>query len=506
MDFKTRKISRGPVSSEKQKPAAVKPVPKKIDHQLKIQFIGLSGAVGLVIVLIVVIFLIIRSLDFSGIIFSFGKTLKTEESGKTNILLAGIGGEGHDGATLTDTIILAGIDYKTKMVPMLAIPRDLFVETKQTGRSRINEVLYLAMSKYGEKEGMGILRDVVSKITGVPIQYYVRIDFDGFVKIVDSLGGVDIVVENDIYDPEFPKGETVAFETFSIKKGPRHLDGITALKYARSRHGNSGGNFGRAKRQQQLIYAIKDKALSLNILTNPGKIQELYNSVSDSIDTNLSLAEIIELAKLAKDMTGDSTVPLVISDIPDECGGLVYTPAREFFGGASVLLPAGGNYDHMHLFAGTVYNDVKTVKDSANDKIQVLNGTKTAGLAYEGMALISRFCLNVVYYGNAENRDLEESAVYYRPGPNGEKPAALTIIAKIMPGLKTVEGIPPAYLENEKRSDSAIVVELGKDYLTKRIKDPFDSLKYLESPQPKPTQESTESASAKPVPSSTANT
>ena len=494
MEFKTRKISRGPVSSEKKPHLIARATAKKINPRLKMQLFALAGAIGVVVLLIVVIFLIIRSLDFSGIIFSFGKTLETAPSGKTNILLVGVGGEGHDGPNLTDTIIVAGIDYKTKMVPMLAIPRDLFVETKQTGRSRINEVLHLAINKYGQREAMGVLKDVVSLITGMPIQYYVRIDFDGFKKIVDDLGGVDVNVEEDIYDPEFPKGETIYYETFSIKKGLQHLDGETALKYARSRHGNSGGNFGRAKRQQQLLFAIKEKALSLNILTDPGKISQLYNSVSESIDTNLSLAEIIELAKLSKDMNKDSTIPLVISDIPDECGGLVYTPAREFFDGASVLLPAGGNYDHMQLFVNTVYNDVKTIQDSADNKIQVLNGTKTAGLAYEGMSILSRFCLNVVYYGNAENRDLEESTVYYKTGPNGEKPAALDIISKIMPELKTAEGIPVSYLESAKRADSSIVVELGRDYLTKRLKDPFDSLKYLEAPQPKSTQESADSA------------
>lgn len=467
MDFKKRKISQEP----------------RIPQHLKIQLLTLAGGIVFVFILIFLIVQLVRSLDFTGIIFSFGKALQTDNSGKTNILLAGIGGEGHDGAYLTDTIIVAGIDSKNKMVSMLSIPRDLFIETKQTGRTRINEVMYQGMAKYGEKEGMNILKDTVSQLTGLNIQYYARINFDGFVEIVDSLGGVDVDVANDIYDPEFPLGETTQYQTFSLSKGLQHLDGITALKYARSRHGTAGGNVGRAARQQQLLFAIKDKALSLNILTNTGKMQEIFNLVADSIDTNLSFAEIIELAKMSKDMDKNAAFPLVITDDPTECAGLVYTPAREYFNGASVLLPAGGNYDHIHLFIDTVYNDIKTIKDSAGEEIQVLNATKTPGLAYEGMSLLSRFCLNTVYYSNAENRSSDTSIIYYKPGPEGQLPNALKIISKLMPGIKTQQGIPSAYLESEKRKNSVIVIELGKDYLTKRIDDPFKSLKYLSAPQ-----------------------
>jgi polyisoprenyl-teichoic acid--peptidoglycan teichoic acid transferase len=483
MDFKKRKIGKGPLSSEK--PA---PKPHLIAPHLKVQILTLIGGITFVFILLFMIFQLVKSLDFSSIIFSFGKSLQTDHNGKTNILLVGIGGEGHDGPYLTDTIIVAGIDDKNKLVSMLSIPRDLFIETKQTGRTRINEVLYQGMTKYGKSEGMTILKDTVSQLTDLDIQYYARIDFDGFIKIVNSLGGLDVNVESDIYDPEFPKGETTQFETFSLKKGLQHLDGLTALKFARSRHGTSGGNVGRAGRQQQLLFALKEKALSLNILTNPGKIQEIYNSVADSIETNLSLAEIIELGKLSKDMDKNAAVPLVITDDPAACAGLVYTPAREYFGGASVLLPAGGNYDHLHLFVDTVFNNIKEIKDSANDKIQILNGTKVAGMAYEGMALLSRFCLNVAYYSNADNRDLEESTIYYKPDANGNPPAAMGIISKLMPDIKTVPGIPASYLASDKRSDSSIVIELGKDYLTKRIKDPFDSLKYVSVPSSAKTQ------------------
>jgi LCP family protein required for cell wall assembly len=488
-DFKTKRIRNHPTPIKVLRDK----VKMNINPATKYHLLLAAGGIAVLLILLYLIFLVIGSLNFSSIIFSFGKQLQTDDKGQTNILLVGVGGEGHDGANLTDTIIVASIDYKNKLVPMLSIPRDLYVETKQTGRSRINYVYYAAMTQFGHGAAMNVVKETVSKITGIPIQYYIKINFQGFEKIVDSLGGVDVNVEKDIYDPEYPRGETIYYETFSIKAGPQHLDGKTALKYARSRKTTS--DFDRAKRQQQILYAIKDKALSLNILTDPGKIQSLYNSVSESIETNLSLAEIIEMAKIAKDLGKESTLPMVINDDPTACGGLVYTPAREYFGNASVLLFAGNNYDYMQLFVNTAFSNPLAI--ASNDQIQVLNGTKVPGLAYEGMSMLSRFCLNVIYYSNAENRDLDESTIYYKAGPNGEEPLALSLVKTIMPNLKTVAGIPANYLQNEKRQNAVIVVELGKDYLSKRIKDPFNTLKYLTSPQ-KSTQETTETKQTKP--------
>lgn len=475
MDFKTRRIRKFPKQKKK-----LTPIASKLSSKFKLQLFGIAGTAIVMLLLLFGTVQLIKSIDFGAIIFSFGQTLQTDEQGNTNILLVGVGGKGHDGTDLTDSIILASIDHEKGLILMISIPRDFYVDNEDTGRSRINSVYYYAKDLYGERHGMNVLKDTVSEITGLPIQYYVKIDFNGFVQIVDSLEGVDVLVEESIYDPYYPKDETIYFETFSLPDGLQHLDGETALKYARSRKTTS--DFDRAKRQQQLLHAIKDRALSLDILTNPGKIKEIYDSVRSSIDTNLTFGEIIELAKIAKDLDKTSTYTAVINDDPTNCGGLVYTPAREFFGGASVLLPAGNNYDYIHFFVDNVLNNVSALQEG--EEIQIRNGTKTAGLAYEGMTILSRFCLNVVYYSNAKERDLEESTIYYKPGPENEPPKALDLVKRLIPA-KTQAGIPEYYLGSEKKQDSVIVIELGKDYLSKRLKDPFDSLKYLAPPTPK---------------------
>lgn len=480
MDFKTRRIRKPPkpprVKRKHQEFKAPKGRnPRKKDYSM--HFATAGGSLFLIAVLVVGIYWVISSLDFSKIVFSFGQSLITDDVGKTNILLVGTGGEGHDGANLTDTIIVASIDYDNMIVPMVSIPRDFYIIPRQ---QRINAVYDTELNETGSsRAGMQALKETIEDITGLDIQYYAKVDFNGFVNIVDALGGVDINVENRIYDPYYPKGETIYYETFILEEGQQVLDGETALKYARSRKTTS--DFDRARRQQQLLFAIKEKALSLDILTNPGKIGDIYDSVDESIETNLSLAEILEMGNLAEEFNQDSLYPVVLNDDPTACGGLVYTPAREFFSGASVLLPVGEEYNYVNFFVSTVLNNIQSISNPV-DEIQILNGTKVEGLAYEGMSLLSRFCLPVVYYGNSTERPLELSTIYYSVDEEENPPASLEMIKTLMPGIQTQEGIPAEYLQTERRMNSTIVVELGEDYLDKRIEDPFKTLRFYPPP------------------------
>ncbi|MFO0780656.1 MAG: LCP family protein [Candidatus Gracilibacteria bacterium] len=473
MDFKSKKIR-----DHRE--------PKKHTNKDHAHHVTIGLGVGIIVLLLFGIFMLIKSLDFSNIIFSFGKNLRTDNEGHTNILLAGTGGEGHDGGDLTDTIIVASIDYNNKLVSMLSIPRDLYVKsTKLDAGERINQIYYLGKHKFNSKAGMEDLKDIASGISGMQIDYYAKVDFDGFVKIVNSLGGIDLNVEKDIYDPYYPLGETTRYQTFSIKAGYQHLDGETALKFARSRKTTS--DFDRARRQQQLLNAVKEKALSLNILTDPGKIQALYNSLQNSIETNFTVEEIIELAKTAKDFGKESLISNVLSDNPYQCGGFLYTPAREFFGGAFVLLPAGKNYESVHEMTDMIFHHAPVVK--AEPAIQILNGTKTGNLAGEVKEYLNRLCFNIVYTGNASTKDVTSTKIYYQPGVKGEKPAILELVKKYLP-YPEVPGIPAEYLDSEKKTGTQIVVELGSDYLQNRLKDPFDILPYINAPKTT-TQEAT---------------
>jgi LCP family protein required for cell wall assembly len=461
MNFKTQPIRKN--RPEKS--------PKKSSAK-KAKFLTIGSAILILLLLVWGALTVAKNFHLSSIIFSFSQKLQVDENGNTNILLVGVGGEGHDGSDLTDTIILASINYDQKLVPMLSIPRDLHVKSTNITDSygdRINRIYSLGKNKTKNPEqGMEDLKQIVSEVTGVPIQYAIKVDFEGFKKIVDSLGGVDVTVEKDIYDVEYPLGETIHYQTFSLKKGPQHLDGETALKYARSRHGkgNERSDFDRSARQQQLLEAIKEKALQLNLLTDAGKIYPLYNSLSSSIETDLTLNELIELAKIGKDLGKESIVRHLLTDIPFSCGGFLYTPPREQFGGAAVMKSKDKNYESIHFFTENLFKNPLLFKKQGS--IQVLNGTKTPNMAGEVSEILTDLCLNVVYFGNAQDRNLETSTIYYQPDEKGVPPEELEFVKKLLP-FPTQAGIPEAYLNTEKKKGTLIVIELGADYTDQKI-------------------------------------
>lgn len=528
MNFKKRKIRHNlnktnhynetpseSESSAEKLPDINFPQPRKAkDNSNSFHLLSIGAGIIVLFALFWIAFSMIKTIDFSSLVFSFGKDLHKDDNKLTNFLLVGVGGSEHDGSNLTDTIILASLDQHNKLVKMLSLPRDLYIDDKLTGGQRINKLYDTYLVKYkNSAKAMGELEKTVSEMTDMPIQYYIKIDFNGFVKIVDALGGVDVNVEKAIYDNTYPLGETEKYTTFKIDAGPQHLDGETALKYARSRHTTS--DFDRARRQQLLLAAIKEKAFSLELLTNPTKIQNLYNSVADSLETNLSVAEIIELAKLAKDINKDNIQSRVITDDYGNCGGLLYTPVRDYFGGAAVLLPAGEKYEEINKFSHNYFNSPSLL----TNEIQVLNGTKTSGLALTALNRLSRECLNVVYYGNAANRELKTSTIYYQlpASENAEEkktdeksivpanlPPEIAIIKQFF-NAPVVEGIPAEYLESPKRANTSIVVELGADYKQIMSDDPFDHLKYM-TPVAKEEDETATDTSEHPISATTTTT
>lgn len=471
MKFKTRKIrykKRKPLLSFFKKK-------KGLNSKRKIQ-------IGTIIIIAAVVTLffygcstLMSKIGLVNIIGVFGEHFQTDSYGHTNILMLGIGGEDHDGADLTDTIILASIDYKNNIAPMISIPRDFYVNIEEINDgARINRVYELGKKNYDSKTGLELVASKVEEITGTDIHYYVKIDFDGFRDIVDSLGGVDIHVDTPIHDPYYPIDGTIKTQTFSLSAGMQHMDGETALKYARSRKTTS--DFDRSKRQQKLLFAIKEKAMTKNILLNPAKIRNLYEAVNNNLETNLSLRHIIELAKISQDFSQENIVNKVITDDPTACGGFLYTPERRLFGGAYVLVPIGNHYDFIHQYVDLSLHYPQLVKDPI--KIQILNGTKTPGLASETKAMLDRLCFDVVRYGNAQSQDITQTSLYYK----GEAPPeALHFIKQLVPGVISSE-IPEAYYGPQYLSNADVILELGSDYAETRPEDIF----YLYYPAEKP--------------------
>lgn len=299
---------------------------------------------------------------------STGQPLKGESAGRTNILLLGVGDEGHDGATLSDSIMVASIDTKTKYVALISIPRDLYVKIPNNGYSKIN-----AAHAYGEKQrpgsGPDLAKEVIENTLGITIHYYARLDFSGLQKVVDSLGGVSVDIENSFCDYNYPterKGDT---RKVCFTKGVQTLNGTQALQYARSRHalGPEGSDFARSRRQQKLILAIKEKSFSVNTAFNPKKVLEVLNALGAHVKTDFQIHELARLYELSREVDKSK---LISKSFDNSAEGLLTSSS----GAAGyILVPRTGNFKEIQEVVKSIFNVVYVREEKA--KVEIYNGT-----------------------------------------------------------------------------------------------------------------------------------
>jgi LCP family protein required for cell wall assembly len=343
-----------------------------------------TAVFGGIVVVIFSCVLLARSLLFSSsfITRAFPKNRLLQTDARTNILLLGIDkrapGQVQSGV-LTDTIILASIPHNDGKIALISIPRDLWIEKH---RAKINEIYGMLGAN---DESAGSLKEAVSDVLGVPIHYQAQVGFGGFKEAIDALGGIDIEVKNTFEDYRYPvfgmenancglteeqilegKDEEYQinefdypcrFEHIRFDAGTVSMDGTTALKYARSRHSTNpaeGTDFARAKRQQQVILAVKNKALSLQTVLNPEKIADLYNIYKNyfSSDIFVSDAQALFAITIKTNVSDLKTAVLTNSAVEDDTGsGLLYTPEdKSLYNGKWVVVPKGGSFAGVHAF------------------------------------------------------------------------------------------------------------------------------------------------------------
>lgn len=229
----------------------------------------------------------------------------------------------------TDTMMLVSIDPATKSLGLLSIPRDLYVAIPGYSEpQRVNTPMVLGEL---QRPGYGpeLMKQTVQYNLGIRVHDYVAIDFNTFISVIDAIGGIDLDVPYAISDPNYPD-MNYGYDPFYIKSGLQHLDGKTALKYARTRHGDS--DFNRAERQQAVLYAIRDRVLSLNMM--PQLIAQsptIWNAISSGISTGLTFDQMVQLAWYLKDIDKSNIHTGVIDN--------TYTMPFMTAGGAAVLVP-----------------------------------------------------------------------------------------------------------------------------------------------------------------------
>ncbi len=317
--------------------------------------------------------------------------------------LRGDDGQGEGCPTCTDTIMVLTVDPVTKTAGMLSIPRDMWVNIPSAGYSRINTAWAIGENAKLPGGGPALAMQTVSQFIGVPIHYYVQVDFGTFVSFINLIGGIDVYVEERMVLDPLGEGP----DHFVLKPGDyRHLTGPRALAYARCRHesqGCSGGDVGRAKRQQQVILAIRDKVLEPETFaTLITQAPQLYAEFSSGIHTNMSLEDAIQLAVLAKDIRVDDIKRGVIDNT-------MAIPADTTINGvpANVLRPVP---DLIRILRDEIFvpggplsplaqGDPVVLMQSDQARIRIVNNTYTAELEQSTATFLTAQGMQVVEFG-----------------------------------------------------------------------------------------------------------
>ncbi|OGD84046.1 hypothetical protein A2165_01885 [Candidatus Curtissbacteria bacterium RBG_13_40_7] len=343
-----------------------------------------------VIILTVIFVFFVKVFNLQDFLFSGPKAvvqLVTDggldsDRGRINILLLGTGGKGHEGPNLSDTIILASIDKSGKDAALVSIPRDLWAPSFS---AKINSAYAYGQQK--EEGGLATAKKTVSGLFDLPIHYAFRLDFDGFIRAVDLVGGITVDVDTAFSDPKYPifgkEDDTCGFEietrqengsqlvyfkdatgsatllteendpficryeTLTFSKGITQMDGATALKFVRSRHGTNGqgSDFARSARQQKVILAFREKVLSSETFFNPSKIIELAKAFGNSIDTDIGNDEIPLFAKLGQKID-PKTIRKVVLDA-DSQNSMLEVGDVQTHQGQFVLVPKNNSYGDL---------------------------------------------------------------------------------------------------------------------------------------------------------------
>ncbi len=367
---------------------------------------------------------------------------------RINILLLGIDRRvDEEGPWRTDTMIVATIDPKTKSAGMLSIPRDLYVPIPApgAGENRINTANFYGDSSKYPGGGPALAKKTVEYNFAIPIHYYVLIDFDGFRKIIDTLGGIEIDVPEPIDDPEYPT-EDYGIMHLQIAAGRQHMDGDLALKYARSRKSTS--DFDRSRRQMQVILATRDKALKANAIA---QAPQLLAQLRDTVETDMTPEQMLALAPIAAQVRADNiksrSIDLTMSyEIKLNTGADVLWPDREKIG---VLI--------QEMFSTPQASNAVSISPLKAEaaRIVILNGTAKDGLAAMASRYLKNNGFNVIQIGNAEKRDYTKTVLV----DLANKPATLEWLTK---QFNVEQGNVRRNPTTERDSDIRVI--LGNDW------------------------------------------
>jgi polyisoprenyl-teichoic acid--peptidoglycan teichoic acid transferase len=375
---------------------------------------------------------------------------------RITVLLMGVDNRPGQRVARTDTIMLLTIDPKTGSAGMLSLPRDMLVPVPALNDSvKINTIHVIGEIRNYPGGGPAMLRDTIVDFIGHPIDYYVRVNFDGFRQIIDLIGGVDIQVARDIRDDKFPN-ENYGFDPLYIPAGLQHMDGALALKYARVRHIDT--DYQRAARQQQVILAVKDK------ITQPGQLAALLPrlpglalAMANSVQTDMPMEKAIMLARGLGQMDLANPARAVVDST---MGKTSLDPVQGY-----ILTP---NMDKVKAVVAAVFGErpgdataseaevARQAIQSEGARVIVLNGTTEPGLGAEIAASLATDGFQVVAIGNADRADYQQTMLIAQG--DGKDATREALVSRF--------GIAPDRVRSESPSDSAdLTLVIGADHV-----------------------------------------
>ncbi|MEI7555558.1 LCP family protein [Candidatus Chlorohelix sp.] len=405
---------------------------------------------------------------------------KIRRGEKISLMLLGYGGGGHDGGYLTDTILQVIFDPAKKAVTMVSIPRDLWVfvpyggakvgywgkinsafsyvmETNDT-KSLSNRYRYNPENLNSRVDAASILtKDIIESITGVPVDYWAVVSFDGFRQFINAIGGVYLNVEKTFDDYEYPRNDDPNIDPgymhIHFDAGWQTLNGERAIEYSRSRHSLQDGNdFGRSKRQMNVIQAVKDKVTKPDILL---KALPIMDALQGKIRTSLSFDRVTALASYFRSSEGSSQtsnvffVPMVLSNTnyltdSNSDPSIYYLEPIE----------GEGNYKAIQAWVRTalLYPEIKR----ENLTLQVQNATGLSKPGVTATTLLKGQGLTVLEPQWATSQLFTEIVDY----TNGKGVASLKALRNIFPTVPITQREPPV----KGYTGPDVVIVLGKDY------------------------------------------
>ncbi|WP_165000335.1 LCP family protein [Anaerophilus nitritogenes] len=369
-----------------------------------------------------------------------------EKKERVNVLVVGVDAKDKKSSekARTDTIMLASFDPDTKKVDVISIPRDTRTLIRgRKGQDKINHA-----HAYG---GIDLSMKAVKDLLGVPVHYYVRINYTGVAKIIDDIGGVevDVPINMNYYDPKADPPLRI-----NLKKGRQVLDSDKSMQFLRYRKGNNGGGYpdgdiGRINAQHNFLTALSDKLLSPKTIV---RLPKLLSTFTTYVDTNMPVSQMTSYAMYAKDINREDIHMVTIPGVPKMINGISYYVPDMKNTEKMIQEIFSGNYKTKESIDRVETNDGDQNKNKKKVTVEVLNGSNINGLATKIGNQLKKEGYDVIKVGNVDGIKYAKTHIYDRKNKESEAKH----IAKLL-GVKQVE----SDIHTDAKVDITIIV--GED-------------------------------------------